>query len=105
MNGFVRVGSGSWEVTDLRGDHEVLRAKAEPLQHAREHPFRATVAIHIRVVEVVDALIDGHLDGGGDFVFIDVRPAVREAVNPVQPAHGPAAEATKRSIVHPRPPS
>src|ERR1043166_3829672 len=45
---------------------------------------------------MIHARVDAGLDGSGDFVLVDVRPSVGNAVDPVQPAHRPAAEADLR---------
>src|SRR5688500_2562645 len=83
----------AFEVPNLRRDHEVLRPQTESHDNASEHSFRAAVAVDIGVVEVIDAGVHGTLDRSGHFVFIDVRPSVRDAVDKVEPSHRPTAKA------------
>ena len=61
-----------------------------------QHAFGAAVAVDICVVPVIDAGIETSLDSGGDFIFVDIGPAIGSAVDPIQSAHGPAAEADFR---------
>src|SRR5262245_12546313 len=94
----VRIFGSSREMADFGGDDELGALEPKLVQHARQHALGLAVAVDVGVVEVIHALVDAELDRGGDFVFIHVRPAVGRAVDPVQAAHRPAAQADFRDL-------
>ena len=102
---------GAWEVSDFGGDDDGFGLYAKLIEDAREHPLGFSISVDIRVVEVVDACIESGLDACRDLIFIDIRPAVRIAINPVESAHRPASKAdfgngevgiSNLSVVHTR---
>ncbi len=93
MQRFVGIRRRSLEVPHFGGDYKVIALEPEPLQDAGKHALSPTIAIDIGVVEVVDSIVNGQLDGSGDFTLVHVGPTAGPSLHPVQSAHGPAAEA------------
>jgi hypothetical protein len=95
MGRFIGVLGGAGEPSHLGGDDELLGPVP---QDARQHAFGPAIAIDVRVVEVVDPLVQGEVDGALDLPLVHIGPAVGTAVDPVETAHGPTAEAHLRDF-------
>ena len=93
VGGLVGVGGSSGEVAELGGDDVVGGIQAEFVEGSGEHSLGFSVAVDVGVIEVIDSSVDAGFDGSDDFGFVDVCPAVGGSVDPVESAHGPAAEA------------
>ncbi len=111
VRGLVGVFGRARKMADLRGDDHIGRFHAELFQRARQHALGAAVAVDVGVVEVIHARVEADLDRPHDFIFIDVGPAVRRAVDPVESAHRPTTKAdfgnfdagiAERAIFHSR---
>ena len=79
-------------MTHLRRNDVIVGLDAQFIEDSRQHLLGFAVAINVRVIEVIYTSIDSFLDGGSNFGFIDIGPAVRVSVYPVEATHGPTPQ-------------
>ncbi len=79
-------------------DHIVGGLEPELPEHARQHALGLAVAVDVGVVEMVHARVDRPFDRRRDVILVHVGPAVGLAIDPVEAAHRPAAEADLRYL-------